>query len=36
MGQDERADWKECIVSREEEDKLAEDFKAEFRPFDFT
>jgi coproporphyrinogen III oxidase len=32
----ERADWKACAQSEEEEKKEAQDFKAAFAEFDFT
>ncbi|KAM9496645.1 CWF19-like protein 1 [Clarias gariepinus] len=31
-----RSDWRECKSSREEEEALAKQFRAEFQPFDFT
>lgn len=30
----ERADWKKCSLSQEEEEKRTEKFKAAFKPFD--
>ncbi|KAI8373000.1 CwfJ C-terminus 1-domain-containing protein-like protein [Radiomyces spectabilis] len=36
LGQPEREDWKACAQSEEEERKDANDFKAVFKPFDFT
>ena len=33
---EERIDWKECKVSKEEEIKIANDFRKIFEPFDFT
>ena len=31
-----RVDWKACSVSKEEETKLANRFRENFEPFDFT
>jgi hypothetical protein len=36
LGCPERAHWKNCVVSGEEETRLAEGFKQVFRPFDWT
>ena len=33
---EERVDWKECKVSKEEEVKIASEFRKVFEPFDFT
>ena len=34
LGQPERAQWKKCLVSQEEEERLAADFREAFAPFD--
>lgn len=31
-----KADWRTCVLSKEEETKLAKDLQARFKPFDFT
>ncbi|EYC13073.1 hypothetical protein Y032_0045g1254 [Ancylostoma ceylanicum] len=31
-----KADWKACVLSKEEETKLAKQLQERFRPFDFT
>lgn len=31
-----RADWKKCMLSKEEEEKRTEEFKASFQPFDIS
>lgn len=36
MGQPERGHWKNCLVSEQEEKRLAEQFRDNFTPFDFT
>ena len=33
---EDRIDWKECKVSKEEEIEIANDFRKIFEPFDFT
>lgn len=32
----EKADWKQCVVSKEEEIKYVKEFRQLFEPFDFT
>ncbi len=36
MGQPEKAHWKNCLLSEEGEQDLAEKFRDAFTPFDFT
>lgn len=36
LGQPEKAHWKHCLVSQEEEEKLAAEFRERFAEFDFT
>ncbi|KAL6080579.1 CWF19 like cell cycle control factor 1 [Balamuthia mandrillaris] len=36
MGQPEKADWRQCVLTKEEEVQLAKDFKKAFRPFDWS
>jgi hypothetical protein len=36
LDMEERADWKNCTASKEEETKAALDFRNIFKPFDFT
>lgn len=36
LGQPERAQWKKCLVSQEEEERLAAEFREAFAPYDFT
>lgn len=31
-----RVEWKECVVSRDEEDKIVQRIRKDFEPFDFT
>ena len=31
-----RVDWRACLLTKDQETKLAEKFRAEFAPFDFT
>lgn len=33
---EDKADWKQCLLSREEEDALVAVFREKFKPFDFT
>ncbi|CAG9564051.1 unnamed protein product [Danaus chrysippus] len=33
---EDKADWRQCLLSREEEDQLVADFRRQFRPYDFT
>ncbi|XP_045523279.1 CWF19-like protein 1 [Pieris brassicae] len=33
---EDKADWRQCLLSREEEDSLVASFREKFRPFDFT
>ena len=36
LGRPERANWKNCLVSDDDEIKNVETFRALFKPFDFT
>lgn len=36
LGNPQRANWKNCIVSEEEEIKLVEEIREAFIPYDFT
>jgi hypothetical protein len=36
IGQPERANWKNCMMSEEEETRLTEEFRTSFQKFDFT
>lgn len=36
IGFPERSNWKNCLLSEKEEEKLAEKFKSMFAQFDFT
>ncbi|VVC97973.1 unnamed protein product [Leptidea sinapis] len=33
---EDKADWRQCLLSREEEDSLVAMFRQKFKPFDFT
>lgn len=32
----EKSDWKDCMLSKEEEIELCQKFREKFKPFDFT
>ncbi|XP_073953770.1 CWF19-like protein 1 isoform X2 [Choristoneura fumiferana] len=33
---EDKADWRQCLLSRDQEDQYVADFRQKFRPFDFT
>lgn len=36
LNMSERADWKDCILSKEREEDLVKRIRTDFEPFDFT
>ena len=36
LGTQERANWKHCLLTEAEEERLAGQFRTDFEPFDFT
>ena len=36
LDMEDRIDWRDCKVAKEEETKMTKEFRSAFQPFDFT